>query len=87
MRPTIRILDDARLELVLAEALRILEEVGVKIAGQQMRERLADAGYKTNAKGRWLLPADRVRAALGTVPGRFMLYDRDGGEYAEFGVG
>ena len=44
MRPTIRILDDARLELVLDESLRILEEVGVKISGESMRARLADAG-------------------------------------------
>jgi trimethylamine--corrinoid protein Co-methyltransferase len=87
MRPTLRILDDAGLERVLEESLRILEEVGVKIVGEQMRERLSDAGFRTNDKGRWLLPADRVSAAIGTVPRSFMLYDRDGNEYAEFGVG
>ena len=87
MRPTIRILDDAQLDLVLGESLRILEEVGVKIAGEQMRERLFDAGFTTNEKGRVPFPADRVRAAIETVPSSFMLYDRNGGEYAEFGVG
>ncbi len=87
MRPTIRILEDAHYDLVVDEALRILEEVGVKIAGQAMQGRLSDAGFKTDDKGRWLLPADRVRAAVASVPGSFTLYDRNGDEYAEFGVG
>jgi len=88
MRPTIRILDDAQLDLVLGEALRILEEVGVKVAGEQMRSRLFDAGYQTHeSSGRVLLPRDKVRAAMAAVPSSFMLHDRDGAEYAEFGVG
>ncbi|MEX1335520.1 MAG: trimethylamine methyltransferase family protein [Candidatus Limnocylindrales bacterium] len=87
MRPTIRILEETHYDLVLDEALRILEETGVKIVGEPMRERLADAGFGTDAKDRWRFPADRVRAAIETVPGSFTLYDRDGHEYAEFGVG
>ena len=88
MRPNIRILDEAQLELVLDEAHRILEEVGVKIAGEPMRERLFDAGFRVDdATGRVLFPADKVRAALETVPASFMLYDRGGEPYAEFGVG
>ncbi len=87
MRPTIRILDDAQLELVLHESLRILEEVGVKVVGEEMNARLGDAGFKTNDKGRWVFSADRVRAAIETVPASFMLYDRNGDEYAEYGVG
>lgn len=87
MRPTIRILEDAQYDLVLHEALRILEEVGVRVEGDEMRARLSDAGFKTNDRDRWSFPADRVRAAIETVPSSFMLYDRDGHEYAEFGVG
>ena len=87
MRPTIRILEEPQYDLVLDESLRILEEVGVRIAGEPMRERLADAGFTTNEKGRWRFPADRVRAAAEAVPASFMLYDRNGDEYAEFGVG
>ena len=45
MRPSIRILDDTQLELVLHEALRILEEVGVRVAGESMRARLFDEGF------------------------------------------
>ena len=86
--PSIRILDDAQLDLVLDEALRILEEVGVKVAGEPMRSRLFDAGYQVHeSSGRVLFPRDKVRAAMATVPSSFMLHDRDGAEYAEFGVG
>ena len=88
MRPTIRILEEAHFELVLEEALRILSEVGLRIAGEPMRQRLFDAGFAADeATGRILFPADAVRAAVTTVPGSFMLYDRDGEPYAEFGVG
>ena len=87
MRPTIRILEEAQYDLVLDEALRILEEVGVKIVGEAMHARLSDAGFATDDKGRWRFPADRVKAAIETVPSCFMLYDRNGDEYAEFGLG
>jgi trimethylamine--corrinoid protein Co-methyltransferase len=88
MRPTIRILEEAHFELVLEEALRLLSEVGVRIAGEPMRERLFDAGFVVDeATGRILFPADAVRAAVATVPSSFMLYDRDGQPDAEFGVG
>ena len=88
MRPTIRILEDAQLDLVLDEALRILSEVGVRVAGEPMRERLFDAGFRSDADtGRVLFPADAIRAAVATVPASFWLYDRDGEAHAEFGVG
>jgi trimethylamine--corrinoid protein Co-methyltransferase len=88
MRPTIRILEDAHFDPVLEEALRILSEVGVRVAGEPMRERLFDAGFRADeASGRILFPADAVRAAIASVPAGFTLYDRDGEAYAEFGVG
>ncbi len=88
MRPTLRILEDAQYDLVLDEALRILAEVGVKIAGRGMRQLLLDAGFSADAEsGRILFPPDKVRAAIASVPSSFMLYDRDGNDYAEFGVG
>ena len=88
MRPTLRILDDAQLEVVLDEALRILAEVGVGVAGPGMRQRLLDAGFRADGEtGRILFPADKVRAAVASAPASFMLYDREGRPYAEFGVG
>ncbi len=88
MRPVLRVLEDAQYDLILDESLRILAEVGVKIGGSGMRERLLDAGFSTDeATGRILFPPDKVRAAIATVPASFMLHDRNGDPYAEFGVG
>jgi trimethylamine--corrinoid protein Co-methyltransferase len=88
MRPAIRVLDDAQFDLVLDEALRILGELGVKIAGEGMRDRLLDSGFSVDEEtGRILFPTDKVRAAIASVPPSFMLYDRNGDPYAEFGAG
>ncbi len=88
MRPTIRILEDGHFDLVLDEAMRILSEVGVRVAGEAMRERLFDAGFSADeATGRILFPPAAVRSAVETVPARFTLYDREGEPYAEFGAG
>jgi trimethylamine--corrinoid protein Co-methyltransferase len=88
MRPAIRILDDEQFELVLDEALRILAEVGIKVAGAPLRERLLDAGFAQDpSTGRVLFPAQAVRAAIDTVPGSFTLYDRSGNAYTEMGGG
>jgi len=88
MRPAIRVLDDEQLDVVLDEALRILAEVGIKVVGSGMRDRLFDAGFRADeASGRILFPPDKVRAAIATVPRSFMLHDRNGDPYAEFGAG
>lgn len=88
MRPTLRILDDAQYEVVLDEALRILAEVGVRVAGAGMRQRLLDAGFSVDAEtDRILFPPDRVRAAVASAPASFMLFDREGRPHAEFGIG
>jgi trimethylamine--corrinoid protein Co-methyltransferase len=86
--PSIRIIEEEHYDLVLGEALRILEEVGVKVAGESMRERLFDAGFTADeASGRIRFPADKVRAAIESTPSSFQLYDRDGEPYAQIGGG
>lgn len=88
MRPTVRVLEDAQYDLVLDEALRILAEVGVRVAGEGMLGRLLDAGFPLDeGSGRIRFPSDRVRAALEQVPRRFTLYDRAGAPHAELGAG
>jgi len=88
VRPTLTILDDAQMEAVLDEALRILSEVGVKVAGRPLRERLLDEGFtQDHASGRLSFPPDRVRAAIESTPSSFTLFDRDGAPYAELGAG
>ena len=88
MRPAIRILEEAQYDLVLDEALRILAEVGVKVGGTSMQDRLLGSGFTADDEtGRILFPPDRVRAAITTVPASFMLHDRNGDPHAEFGAG
>ncbi len=60
-------------------ALRILEEVGVRIDDDETRGDLLDnRGCRQDEDGYVRIPAARVEAALKTVPGRVELYNRDG---------
>lgn len=88
MRPTLQILTDEQFDAVLDESLRILSEVGVRVAGGALRDRLKDTGIdREGDDGRLLLPPDRVMAAVASTPSSFTLHDRDGAPHAELGVG
>jgi len=86
MRPKLKVLDDALIAKILAEAKQILSEVGMEIRGAGMRKRLLDHGLKTDASGkRILFPAEVVEKAIETCPKSFTLFDRDGEPHAEIG--
>ena len=85
MRPRIQVLDDALIERILAEARRILADIGMEVRGAELRQRLLAAGLPTDKGGRVLFPADIVDQALATAPRSFTLYDRDGNPHAEIG--
>ena len=85
MRPRIQVLDDELLQRIIAEAKRILAEVGMEVRGAELRQRLLDAGLPTDADGRVLFPPDIVDAAIAMTPNSFTLYDRDGNPHAELG--
>jgi len=86
MRPKLKVLDDALIAKILAEAKQILSEVGMEIRGAGMRKRLLDHGLKTDASGkRILFPAEVVEKAIETCPKSFTLFDRDGNPHAEIG--
>jgi len=86
MRPTINVLSDELIGRILAEAKRILAEVGMEISGARLRQRLLDHGLKTAADvNRVLFPAEVVERAISTAPKSFTLYDRDGRPHAEIG--
>ena len=88
MRPSISVLDADLVSAILAEARRILAEVGVDVQGEALRRRVLDAGLRPDPAGeRVLFPADVVDRALASVPGRFQLFDRDGRLHAELGSG
>ena len=86
MRPTLNVLDDGLIDRILAEAKRIMAEVGMEIRGLRLRQRLLDHGLPTDASGnRVLFPPDVVDRAIATAPKSFTLYDRDGRPHAEIG--
>ena len=86
MRPRLKILDDALIARIIAEAKQILAEVGMEIRGPGMRQRLLDHGLKTDASGeRILFPAEVVEKAIETCPKSFTLFTRDGEPHAELG--
>lgn len=86
MRPSLNVLSDEQINDILAEAKRLMAEVGMEIRGKEMKARLLDHGLKTDASGnRVLFPADVVEKAISDAPSTFTLHDRDGRPYTEIG--
>ncbi|MFL5687974.1 MAG: trimethylamine methyltransferase family protein, partial [Chloroflexota bacterium] len=85
MRPSLHILDDALIDRIVDEAMRVLAEVGMEIRGPGLRQRLLDSGLKTDASGRVLFAVDAVERAIASAPKSFTLYNRDGTPHAELG--
>jgi len=86
MRPTLNVLSDEQINSILAEAKRLMAEVGMEIRGENMKSRLLDHGLKTDASGkRVLFPADVVDKAIEDAPSSFTLFNRDGDPYTEIG--
>jgi trimethylamine---corrinoid protein Co-methyltransferase len=86
MRPRLRVLNDDLIAQILAEARRVLAEVGMEVRGTVLRERLLAAGLKTDSSGeRILFPREVVDEAIRTAPSSFTLFDREGKPHAEIG--
>ncbi|MBP9143683.1 MAG: trimethylamine methyltransferase family protein [Thermoanaerobaculia bacterium] len=86
MRPRLELLSREELDLLLEEAFRVLERIGVRIETEAATTLLLAAGA-VQRDGRVLLPATLVHAALATAPPRFALYDRAGSAVVELGSG
>jgi trimethylamine--corrinoid protein Co-methyltransferase len=89
MRPTLRVVPDELITQILAEAKRILAEIGIDVRGGRMRELLLEHGLHmrdTAGDGpRVLFPPQVVERAIATVPRSFTLYTRDGRPHATLG--
>ena len=85
MRPRIQLLDDTLIQQILAEAGRILAEIGMEVRGPALRQRLLDAGLPQTDDGRILFPPDIVERAVASAPRSFTLFDRAGVPQAEIG--
>jgi trimethylamine--corrinoid protein Co-methyltransferase len=75
MRPALRLLDGALAGRILAEARDVLDTVGVEVHNETAGELLQAAGARRDARGRLLVPATLVDAALRTAPRAVALYD------------
>jgi trimethylamine--corrinoid protein Co-methyltransferase len=84
MKPSLIVLEDELIGRILAEAKRILSEIGVEVRGPALRQRLLDHGLKLSGD-RILFPPDVVEKAIASTPRSFTLYDRDGRSHAELG--
>jgi trimethylamine--corrinoid protein Co-methyltransferase len=86
MRPSLRVLSDELITRILAEAKRILSEIGMEVRGPQLRQRLLDHGLKLDPAGeRILFPPDVVDRAVAAAPRSITLYNRNGDRHAELG--
>lgn len=86
MRARLELLASGDVDIMIDEALRALERVGVKVENTTAARLLLAAGA-SRRDGRLLLPESLVRAALATAPATFALYDRNGAPAFELGKG
>ena len=81
LRPKLRWLTENTVTTIIAEARRVLAEIGVFVENKTATGLLLDSGCRQTADRRRILFAeDLVDRALSTAPGCVRLYDRDGKE-------
>ncbi len=77
MRPSLRFLSTDERERIGLAALRILEDVGVRLTEPEARELLHGAGARVAGK-RVTMPAFLVQEMMDTAPSRIAVYTREG---------
>ena len=88
MRPTLRLLDGALIERILAEARDLLDALGVEIHNPALLDALAGHGARVDrGTSRAHLGAPLVDRALASAPREFRLHDVLGRETHHFGAG
>ncbi len=85
MRPRLRLLDDALIERIIAEARDVLSKLGVEVHNKAVVEMLAGHGAAIDPKtSRARLAPDLIDKALRSVPRSFKLFDVLGRQTHEF---
>jgi len=82
-----KLLSEEQIETVDRTARRILDEVGVKVLDENVRDRLAAAGVPVQADERVRLEGPWLDARLQEAPCRFTLFSRDGKNDIALGSG
>ena len=86
MQPKLRFLSDEMVEKVIAEALGLLVDPGVRVHHQEALQLLAGAGARVDFESRVArIPEQLVWKALQTTPGEFSLYNLDGQRCVHYG--
>lgn len=85
MRPTLRLLSDELIEQIIAEAKKVLEELGVEINNEAILEMLSDNGADIDLDtNRVYLNDDLIERALKSTPSSFKMFDVAGEETHDF---
>jgi trimethylamine---corrinoid protein Co-methyltransferase len=83
-----RVLDDSQIARIHETSLRILNEIGVHVPHDDMRDRFRAAGGSVDdATGIVRIPAELVERSLTTAGKSFTIFGRDRGKTAVFGSG
>jgi trimethylamine--corrinoid protein Co-methyltransferase len=86
MRPTLKFLDDELVRQIVAEALELLQDPGVRVHNDEALALLAAAGASVEGQAQVAhIPEPVVRKALETAPSGFDLHDLDGKPVVRYG--
>jgi trimethylamine--corrinoid protein Co-methyltransferase len=86
MRPTLTLLDDELVQQIVAEALELLQDPGVRVHNDEALDLLAAAGARVEGQAQVAhVPESVVRRALETAPSGFDLHDLDGQPVVRYG--
>jgi len=77
MTPIFRILDDEKLEKILAATFRLLEQTGVRLTHPEAHTLLQNAGARFDGQ-RVYISEMMVLQALNSAPEKIIIYNRDG---------
>jgi trimethylamine--corrinoid protein Co-methyltransferase len=76
-RAVLKLLSEAQVDTVFADADQLLDEVGIQIDDEPTLDQLAAAGARIGAGGRVTWRIGAAREALGSAPPSFVLQSRD----------
>ncbi len=86
MRPMLRVLSESLVDQILAEAMSLLQDPGVRVHNDEALRLLAEAGAQVDRGARIArIPEALVRRALDTTPHEFQLFSLDGRPVVHYG--
>jgi trimethylamine--corrinoid protein Co-methyltransferase len=86
MQPKIELLTQELIDRILDEAFQLMMKPGIKVQCAEARELLGSSGCAVDEANEVVrIPELVARKALETVPGQFVLYDREGNPRVTYG--